>query len=86
MIKLQIKEKLVEMYKMSINPAEINNEIPLFGKDSPYGLDSMDVLIFINVLKKDYELNIGAVDMNVFRTINSIVKYIEEQKGTSVIE
>ncbi|EMA6342442.1 acyl carrier protein [Bacillus cytotoxicus] len=86
MIKLQIKEKLVEMYKISINPAEIDNEMPLFGKDSPYGLDSMDVLTFINVLKKDYELNIGAVDMSVFRTINSIVKYIEEQKGTSIIE
>ncbi|MGG2017610.1 acyl carrier protein [Bacillus sp. S10(2024)] len=86
MIKLQIKEKLVEMYKMSIDPMEIGNDTPLFGKGSPYGLDSMDVLLFINALKKDYELNIGAVDMAVFKTINSIVKYIGEQKGTSVVE
>ncbi|CAM4056833.1 acyl-carrier protein [Bacillus manliponensis] len=86
MIKLKVKEKLVEMYEMPVSLEEIQNDVPLFGKDSPYGLDSMDVLLFINALKKEYDLDLGVVDMDVFKTIDSIVKYIVEQKEVKSAE
>lgn len=38
---------------MDIKPEELLDDSYLFGPDSVYGLDSMDVLVFINELKKN---------------------------------
>ncbi|CAM5796643.1 MULTISPECIES: acyl carrier protein [Brevibacillus] len=84
MIKQTVREKFLETYKLNVSLEEVKDDQPLFGPDSPYGLDSMDVLMFINLIKKEYDLDIGAVNTDTFKTINSIVAFIEKQKGAQL--
>ncbi|MDA5111059.1 MULTISPECIES: acyl carrier protein [Brevibacillus] len=81
MIKQKVREKFLEAYKLNVSWEDVNDDQVLFGPDSPYGLDSMDVLMFINLIKKEFDLDIGAVNTDTFKTINSIVAFIEKQKG-----
>ncbi|WP_231620164.1 MULTISPECIES: acyl carrier protein [Fictibacillus] len=78
-MKEKIKLKFISSYKLSLTPDEIDDDAALFGVNSPYGLDSMDVLFFINHVKQDYELELGAIDTESFKTVNNIVNFIEKQ-------
>lgn len=80
-MKTQIKQKFIEVYKLPLTIEEVDDNTHLFGPDSPYELDSMDVLLFINVLKEAFSLNYNQIDTDAFKTINNIVKFIESQKN-----
>ncbi|MDF1999841.1 MULTISPECIES: acyl carrier protein [Peribacillus] len=85
-MKKQIKLKFIEVYNMSDSLDDIKDDEDLFGQHSPYGLDSMDVLLFINELKKDFDLEYKSIDTESFKTINNIVAFVEKQKGTIEIK
>lgn len=80
-----IKQKFVENYNLEVSIEEIHDNVDLFGEESPYGLDSMDVLLFINILKKEFNLKIGAINTDSFKTINNIVALIEKQEEKNSI-
>ncbi len=79
--KLDIKKKLVEAHNLSVAPEEIGDDVDLFGESSSFGLDSMDVLLFINQLKLDFELSIDTINTESFKTVNNIVAFLDEQKA-----
>ncbi|USG66598.1 acyl carrier protein [Brevibacillus ruminantium] len=81
MIKEKVREKFLEAYKLNVSQEEVKDDQALFGPDSPFGLDSMDVLLFINTIKKEFDLDIGAVNTDTFKTIDSIAAFVEQQKG-----
>ncbi|NQD68163.1 acyl carrier protein [Bacillus haikouensis] len=78
-----IKKEFVESYNLSVSPDEIQDDIHLFGEKSPYGLDSMDVLLFINLMKNKFDLQLEAISTTSFQTVNNIVDFIEKQKQQS---
>lgn len=79
-MKTKIKEKYLKLYEISIPVEELENDVELFGPESPFGLDSMDVLKFINELKTEFELEYNDINTDSFKTIDNIVKFIESQK------
>lgn len=79
-MKQAIKEEFVQSYNLSVTPEEIQDDVHLFGEKSPYGLDSMDVLLFINLMKKKFDLQLEAINTTSFQTVNNIVAFIEKQK------
>jgi len=82
----RIKEIYLELFDISIPLDELDNNVDLFGPDSPYGLDSMDVLSFINELKKEFDLEYNHINTDSFKTINNIVAFIEDQKETKAVK
>ena len=84
-MKEKIKEKFIEVYKMDIKPEELLDDSYLFGPDSVYGIDSMDVLVFINELKKEFGLEYSTLDTDSFMTINNIISFIEKQKKSESV-
>lgn len=78
-MKSTIKQKFIETYEINLSEEEISDDAFLFGDQSEYGLDSMDVLLFLNLLKKEFNLDVGAISVDDFKTVNNIVAFIEEQ-------
>ena len=83
-MKKQIKEKFIEVYEMSIPISEVMDDVDLFGPESPYGLDSMDVLLFINEIKKEFKLEYNHINTDCFKTVNNIVEFIKIKQQDSV--
>ncbi|PTM58835.1 acyl carrier protein [Desmospora activa] len=75
----RMKELFVQTYEMDIKPEEIESNQVLFGPESSFSLDSMDVLRFISVLKDEYNLQLGSVRTDTFKSIQSITQFVEEQ-------
>jgi len=53
----QIKEKIVEVLELDIDPGQIGDETPLFGEEG-LGLDSVDVLEVVAMLQMDFNMEI----------------------------
>ncbi len=79
-MKKKIKKTYIELFEIAIPVEELEDDVDLFGPESPFGLDSMDVLGFISVLKDDFDLEYNQINTNSFKTINNIVEFIEYQK------
>ena len=76
----QIKEKLIEVLELDIEPAEIDNDQPLFGED---GLDSVDGLEVAAMLQLEFEVEIPNRDQadRVLASVDAMAGYIRQQKG-----
>jgi acyl carrier protein len=72
----ELKEQIAEQLKLkSIQPEDIGDEEPLFG--AGLGLDSLDVLELIVLLKQNYKLKVSAEDgPKVFRSVKTMAEYI----------
>lgn len=80
-VKTRIKEMYLELYKISIPVEELEDDAELFGPESPFGLDSMDVLMFINELKNEFGLEYNQINTDSFKTVDNIAQFIESQKN-----
>ncbi|MGG4264542.1 acyl carrier protein [Peribacillus simplex] len=76
-----IKQKVINLFS-EVYAVDLSNEIiddtVLFGPESPYSLDSMDVLRIISILKDEYKLEINAMEISNFNTLNKMVDFIEK--------
>jgi acyl carrier protein len=82
----ELKEKLKSQIILFLNltdltPADIKDDEPLFGDG--LGLDSIDSLELIVLLKREYGINIQdpKVGRKVLVDINTMADYIEEHQG-----
>jgi len=82
----ELKEKLKSQIILFLNltdltPADIKDNEPLFGDG--LGLDSIDSLELIVLLKRDYGVNIQdpKIGRKVLVDINTMAAYIEEHKS-----
>jgi acyl carrier protein len=71
-----LKEQIsVQLKLKNIRPEDIGDEEPLFG--AGLGLDSLDVLELIVLLKQKYKLKVSAEDgPKVFRSVKSMAEHI----------
>src|SRR6186713_516849 len=85
MTKVELKEQLKSQIIHSLNltdltPADIKDDAPLFGDG--LGLDSIDSLELVVLLKKEYGINIQdqREGRKILVDINTMVDYIEEHR------
>ena len=80
-LKQQLKEQIIQFLNLTpLTPEEISDNDPLFG--GGLGLDSIDSLELIVLLKKEYGINIQdpKEGRKVLVDVNTMVDYIEEHR------
>ena len=80
-LKQQLKKQIIEFLNLTpLTPAEIKDDAPLF--DEGLGLDSIDSLELIVLLKKEYGIFIQdpKEGRKVLVNINTIVDYIAQHR------
>lgn len=77
-IKLRVKETLIKRLNLDAQPDEIGDDDPLFGADSPLGLDSVDSLEFVVGIRKLFPQVPfkDASSLKEFNSVNKVAQYI----------
>ena len=81
----ELKEQLIAQLKIkNLRPEDIGDEDPLFG--SGLGLDSLDILELIVLLKHNYKLRIANAEdgKKVFMSIKAKAEYIMVNRPQTV--
>lgn len=80
-LKDKLKKDIVTYLNLEdINPADINDDEPLFGQG--VGLDSIDALELIVLLEKNYGVKIANAEegKKVFESVTSMADFIEKNQ------
>ena len=80
-LKIELKRLIVEECDIPIDPAEIGDEDPLFGRDSRLGLDSIDALQISIAIQNKYKLAITDSKQmrRVMRSMNTFADFIQPE-------
>jgi acyl carrier protein len=80
-LKMELKRLIVEECDISLDPAEIGDEDPLFGKDSRLGLDSIDALQISMAIQNRFNLSITDSKQmrKVMRSMNTFADFIQPE-------
>jgi acyl carrier protein len=81
-LKEQLKKQLIAQLRLEdISPEDIDTSAPLFGDG--LGLDSVDALEIIVLLEKEYSIKLKDPKQgkDIFQSIDTLAKYIEENKN-----
>lgn len=78
----EIKNLIIEKLKIThIKAEEVDDNIPLFDKDNPLGLDSVDAIEIVLALKEKYDVRLA--DQNLAReiltSVNTITEFLEKE-------
>lgn len=84
-LRARIKEILIARLNLDMNPADIDDEAPIFGAKSPLGLDSVDSLELIMGIEKEFKIEFSDdAAARVLKSINTVAAYVAEQTGQTV--
>lgn len=87
-IQSTLKRVLSERLDLCMEEDEISSEVPLFGYNDMgegLGLDSIDVLEIVAVVKQYFGIQINASeDKGIFRDINTLSKFIESNQNVII--
>jgi acyl carrier protein len=78
---LKLKEEIIEVLNLEdINPADIDEDAPLFGEG--LGLDSIDALELIVLMEKNYgiKLKVPSQGRDLFRSVRILAEYIQANR------
>ena len=80
---LRIKEVIVRSLRLQMSPAEIADDITLFGEG--LGLDSIDALELVLEIERTFGVAVGDEETakRVLRSVNSIAEFINETRGAN---
>ncbi len=81
-LKLKLKKQLIEHLNLeNFKVEDIKDDTPLFGDG--LGLDSIDALEIIVMLDKNFNIKISNPEdgARIFQSVNTIAKYIENNKS-----
>jgi len=73
----RLKKILIERLSLPLEPDEIAEDSTLFGLG--LGLDSVDALEIVVGVEQEFDISITDEDMQVFRSVNTIVDFIIEK-------
>jgi acyl carrier protein len=82
-LKEEVKQKMIQFLNLSpMKPEEIENEAPLFVEG--LGLDSIDSLELIVMIKREYGIHIQdpKAARKIFANVNTMVDFIEKNRTT----
>jgi len=79
-LKQRIKNLMVENLMLQMTPAEIADDLPLFGPDS-LGLDSVDALQLVVALDKHFGLKIRDPEAarEILRNVNTMAEAVQQK-------
>ena len=80
-LKEQLKSQIIEALNLEeIEPADIDNDSPLFGEG--LGLDSIDALELIVLLEKNYGLRLSdpKKGKEIFKPINVLADFVSKHR------
>ena len=83
---LKLKKEIIEVLNLEeLTPEDIDENAPLFGVDG-IGLDSIDVLELIVLMKNNYDINITDPNQGekIFSSVNTMAEYIRKVKSEQV--
>jgi acyl carrier protein len=80
-LKMDLKKLIVEECDITLDPAEIGDEDPLFGRDSRLGLDSIDALQISIAIQNKFNLAITDSKQmrKVMRSMNTFADFIQPE-------
>lgn len=83
---LKLKKEIIEVLNLEeLTPEDIDENAPLFGVEG-IGLDSIDVLELIVLMKNNYDINITDPNQGekIFSSVNTMAEYIRKVKSEQV--
>lgn len=84
-----LKKEIIERLELFIDEEEFKDDMPLFGYNDDgegLGLDSIDVLEIIVILKKNFGVEINANEnRKYFQNINTLVELVSNLKENSKV-
>ena len=80
----RFKKVLIERLNLPLEPDEIADDSPLFG--AGLGLDSVDALEIAVAIEVEFGCEVTDEDMQVFRSVNTVVDFIQEDQKTKAAE
>ncbi|MDX5895316.1 acyl carrier protein [Rubrobacter radiotolerans] len=81
LLKQDIKQRFVSVYGLDVSPDEIGDDQELFGPESSFGLDSMDVLQFIATMHEEFNFDLGSLRTDTFKNVDTIAGFLQESRG-----
>ncbi|MBA4422330.1 MAG: acyl carrier protein [Syntrophus sp. (in: bacteria)] len=80
-LKRDLKRLIVEECDITIDPAEIGDDDPLFGRDSRLGLDSIDALQISIAIQNKFNLSITDSKQmrKLMRSMNTFADFIQPE-------
>ena len=80
-LKMDLKRLIVNECDITLDPAEIGDEDPLFGRDSRLGLDSIDALQISIAIQNKFNLAITDSKQmrKVMRSMNTFADFIQPE-------
>ncbi|MFA5180050.1 MAG: phosphopantetheine-binding protein [Syntrophales bacterium] len=80
-LKTELKKLIVEECDLTVNPGEIGDDEPLFGREAKIALDSIDALQISIALEKKYKITItdSKETRRMMRSINTFADFIQPE-------
>ncbi|MCX5829347.1 MAG: phosphopantetheine-binding protein [Deltaproteobacteria bacterium] len=80
-LKTELKELIVEECDLTVDPGEIGDDEPLFGREAKIALDSIDALQISIALEKKYKITItdSKETRRMMRSINTFADFIQPE-------
>jgi len=80
-LKTELKKLIVEECDLTVDPGEIGDDEPLFGRDAKIALDSIDALQISIALEKKYKITItdSKETRRMMRSINTFADFIQPE-------
>jgi acyl carrier protein len=80
-LKMDLKRLIVEECDIAIDPGEIGDDDPLFGRDSLLGLDSIDALQISMAIQNKFNMVITDSKQmrKVMRSMNTFTDFIQPE-------
>ena len=80
-LKTELKKLIVEECDLTVDPEEIGDDDPLFGREAKIALDSIDALQISIALEKKYKITItdSKETRRMMRSINTFADFIQPE-------
>ncbi len=80
-LKMELKRLIVDECDITLDPAEIGDEDPLFGRESRLGLDSIDALQISIAIQNKFNLAITDSKQmrKVMKSMNTFADFIQPE-------
>ena len=82
----ELKRKIVEELQLKeVNPDQLADDTPFF--DGGLGLDSVDLLVLVALVDRDYGVQIFSRELGekVFITLSTLAEYIAKMRKTDPV-
>ena len=85
-LEAELKNLIIDTCNITdVDPNDMSDDDPIFGPDSPLGLDSLDAVEVVVAVQKTYGVQIGnqKASREVLRSLRTLADFIRSKKGAA---